>query len=233
MTTFEALSKESDFIKLDAKRAASLDALVDHHESLNALNVEKPSLRAFQRLEGSIDEDIRLVKAASNAVAAWFTKNGGDNLNDSGYKAYRVKAVKILNELEIDRENYHDILKDKGLLQPPAKPEISADLKDILQSLSETQKQAVAAQTASNKSHKRKELECPRFDPGHCRNNPLAFKSFWLKFEQFVRDCDSDSDKLFWLQGSCKGDAHHLISKFSLNNDNYVTASELLKSLYV
>ena len=35
------------------------------------------------------------------------------------------------------------------------------------------------------------------------------------------------------MQSSCKGDAHHLISKFSLNNDNYVIASDLLKCHYM
>ena len=49
MSTFELLSKEADFIKLDAKRAASVDALIDHNESLKALDQEKPSVRAFQR----------------------------------------------------------------------------------------------------------------------------------------------------------------------------------------
>ena len=76
MSTFELLSKEPDFIKLDAKRAASLDALIDHNESLKALDQEKPSVRAFQRLEGSIDDDIKVFKAASNAETAWFTKHG-------------------------------------------------------------------------------------------------------------------------------------------------------------
>ena len=79
-------------------------------------------MRAFHRLEGNIDEELKLFKVASNAVAAWFTKNGGDNLNDSGYKAYRVKAVKIINDLEIARENHHDLLKSKGLLQPATPP---------------------------------------------------------------------------------------------------------------
>ena len=44
MTTFEILSKEPEFVKLDAKRGASLDALIVHNESLNALDREKPSL---------------------------------------------------------------------------------------------------------------------------------------------------------------------------------------------
>ena len=68
MSTFESLSKEPDFIKFDAKRGASLDALMVHNESLEVLDVEKPSLRAFQRLEDSIDDDLRILKAASNAV---------------------------------------------------------------------------------------------------------------------------------------------------------------------
>ena len=140
MTTFESLSKEPEFIKLNAKRDASLDALIIHNESLNALDREKPSLRAFQRLESNVDEDLKLLKVASNAVAAWFSKHGGDLLNDSDYKAYRVKAVKILNELEIVREDYHDLLKDKGCLnieQP--KPEVSqSDLVVALKTLADS-----------------------------------------------------------------------------------------------
>ena len=56
MSTFESLSKEPEFIKLNAKRDASLEALIVHNESLNALDREKPSLRAFQRLEVKIDD---------------------------------------------------------------------------------------------------------------------------------------------------------------------------------
>ena len=108
MSTFESLSKEPEFVKLDAKRASSLVALIVHNESLRELDQEKPSLRAFQRLEGKIDEQIKVFEVASNAVTAWFTKNGGDYLNDSGYKDYWVKAVKILNELELVREDYYD-----------------------------------------------------------------------------------------------------------------------------
>ena len=74
MSTFESLSKEAEFIKLDAKRAASLVALIDHNESLNELDQEKPSVRAFHRIEGKIDDQIIVYEAASNAVATWFTK---------------------------------------------------------------------------------------------------------------------------------------------------------------
>ena len=87
MSTFEALSKEPDFIKLDAKRGASLDTLSDHIESLKVLDVEKPSLRAFQRLEAKIDDQIKVFEVATNAVSTWFIKNGGDRLNNSDYRA--------------------------------------------------------------------------------------------------------------------------------------------------
>ena len=143
MSTFESLSKEPEFIKLNAKRDASLDALMVHNESLNALDREKPSLRVFQRLEIKIDDQIKVLEAASNAVAAWFSKHGGDLLNDSDYKAYRVKAVKLLNELEIVRETYHDLLKAKDLLnivQP--KPEVSqSDLVEALKSLTDSKRE--------------------------------------------------------------------------------------------
>ena len=155
MTTFEILSKEPEFVKLDAKRGASLDALIVHNESLNALDREKPSSRAFQRLEGNIDEDLKLFKVASNAVAAWFIKHGGDHLNDSDYKAYRVKAVKILNELEIVREDYHDLLKDKGLLEIAApKHELThADLVQAVKSLADSTGKHASATEAQTKAN--------------------------------------------------------------------------------
>ena len=60
MSTFESLSKESEFVKLDTKRAAALDVLIVHNESLEALDKEKSSLRDFQWLEGKIDEQIKI-----------------------------------------------------------------------------------------------------------------------------------------------------------------------------
>ena len=91
MSTFESLSKEPEFLKLNAKRDASLVALSDHNESLKELDQEKPSLRAFQRLECKIDDQIKVLEAASNAVAAWFSKHG-DLLNDSDFLLWLPKA---------------------------------------------------------------------------------------------------------------------------------------------
>ena len=95
MTTFENLSKESEFVKLNAKRASVLDLLTNYKESIEQLDRENPSLRAFQRLEVKIDVAIDNYEVASCAVAAWVTKNDGDTLTDSGYKDYRVNAVKV------------------------------------------------------------------------------------------------------------------------------------------
>ena len=223
MSTFESLSKEPEFIKLDAKRAAPLGALIDHNETLKELDQEKPSLRVFQRLECKIDEQIKVYEAASNAVATWFTKNGGDNLNDSGYKAYRVKAVKILNELEVARENYHDLLEDKGLIkivQPKA--EVSQkDLVEALKSLADsTGKHAEATQAQTKASlhhHKVPEMAMPTFNPAECRNNPLAWSNFWQRFELFTVDSLDDKSRMGFLLSSVKEDAFAIINKIEMH----------------
>ena len=102
----------------------------------------------------------------------------------------------------------------------------------IQKSLTATQKAAVEAQTSSNKTHKRKEMEQPKFDPVHIRHDPLAFKALYRKFQIFVKDCEDDSSRLQWLQSSVKGDAAHLISKLSLNDANYDIVLKVLKSHY-
>ena len=72
----------------------------------------------------------------------------------------------------------------------------------------------------------------PTFDPAHCRQPHLAYKSFFQKSQSYVRDCEDDYSRLQWLQLSVKGDATHLISKLSLNEENYEIALKVLKSHY-
>ena len=110
MSTFDSLSENAEFKKINARRIAALSVLVGLKESIEALDVAKPSLRAFNRLETAIDEKTDAVQSDSEAVAAWFTKNGGDALNDSGFKSYRGIAVQILNDVETVREQHHDLL---------------------------------------------------------------------------------------------------------------------------
>ena len=148
MSTFVSLSEENELKKLDARRMAAVSDLLSYKEALETLNKEKPSLRTFQRLEGKIDEKIATLEAASTAVAAWFTRNGGKVLEDADYKAYRVKAVKIINEIEILREEYYDLLDSKGLLkpeQPAVAPVDQNELISALKTLAESSGQHAAA----------------------------------------------------------------------------------------
>ena len=75
-------------------------------------------------------------------------------------------------------------------------------------------------------------MDQPKFDSVNSRHDPLVYKSFFQKFQNYVRDCEDDSSRLQWLQSSVKGDAAHLISKLSLNNENYEIALKVLKSHY-
>ena len=147
MSAFDSFSENPDFVKLNSKRDAVLFELVSLKESIEALDKEKPTLRAFQRLEGKIDENIADLEAANKTVAAWFSKNGGDVLNDTGYKSYRVKAVKIINEVELAREAYHELLDSKGLLKP--EPAATPELLDILKTLSDAQKVSTETQRSA------------------------------------------------------------------------------------
>ena len=193
MTEFVSLSDDKEFKKLNARRVAALSMLVSLKESIEALNEENPNLRAFQRLEGKIDENIADLEAASKAVAAWFTKSGGDALTDSGFKAYRVKAVGIFNETELAREAYHELLDSKGLLKPEQSvvaPVEQRELITALKTLAEssgqhaaaTLKQAdAAAQQAKAvlQHHRTPQMDLPIFNPAACRGNPLAWATFW------------------------------------------------------
>ena len=201
MSIFESLSEQPEFLKLNAKRASALDLLINHKESIESLDKARPSLRAFERIEFKMDDVIATYEEASCAVASWFTKNGGDTLTDSGYKAYRVKAVKVLNEAEVVRESYHDLLKEKGLLVPPApKPEVTqSDLIAAMQTLAEsTGRQAEATKATAEASllhHKTPTMSQPTFHSNESRNNPLAWTNFRQRFELFTVDSLDDKSR--------------------------------------
>ena len=118
-----------------------------------------------------------------------------------------------MSTIEKAQSAYFDVLSSAGLVPAQPKPEVSGDLLGILQSLTATQKAAVEAQASANKSHKKKEMEQPKFDPTHVRHDPLAFKTFFRKFQIFTKDVEDNKDRLQWLQTSMRGDASHLISK--------------------
>ena len=185
-----------------------------------------------------IDEDLKLFKVASNAVAAWFIKHGGDHLNDSDYKAYRVKAVKILNELEIVREDYHDLLKDKGLLEIAApKHELThADLVQAVKSLADSTGKHASATEAQTKAnllgHKVPEMQSPIFNPNESKTNPLAWSNFWQKFELFCQNAVDDKSRMGFLLNAVKGDAFIIIKNLKCTDENFAVAKELLEKHY-
>ena len=122
MIKFDSLSEEKDFLALDAKRSGVLVELQNLKKALENLSKEKPSVRSFERIEAKIDSRVEQSENATIAVSSYFRKLGGDPLNDSGYDDYCDTATNIIGEIEILREGYHDLLKNKGLLQPATPP---------------------------------------------------------------------------------------------------------------
>ena len=182
-------------------------------------------------METNIEAETANLHGITKKIGALLTAKGGE-FDDSDFVEYRKKASTLLSEIEKARGDYYELLSKENLVPLNPKQEISGDLLGILKSLTATQKAAVEAQASSNKTHKKKEMDQPKFDPIHVRHDPLAFKAFYRKFQIFVKDCEDDSSRLQWLQSSVKGDAAHLISKLSLNDANFEIAVNLLKSHY-
>ena len=113
---FNSLSEEKEFVALHAKRSTILANLSNLKKSLDGLCKDNPVLRSFERIETKIDRKMEQLEAASDAVCSYFTKMGGDPLNDSEYDQYCDVATNLIGEIEILRESYHDILKAKGLI---------------------------------------------------------------------------------------------------------------------
>ena len=71
-------------------------------------------------MDSRIDVLVDRLQEASESVSSYFTKVGGDPMNDNGFDQYCDVATNLTGEIEILRESYHDILKTKGLIQPAA-----------------------------------------------------------------------------------------------------------------
>ena len=113
MAKFDSLSEEKEFKALDAKRAAVMVELSRLKKSLEALSKDKPTLRSFERMESRIDVLVDRLQEASESVSSYFTKVGGDPMNDNGFDQHCDVATNLTGEIEILRESYHDILKSK------------------------------------------------------------------------------------------------------------------------
>ena len=114
MTKFDSLSEVKEFLALNAKRNAALVQLTQLKKALDELPKDNPSIRSFERIETKIDCKLDQLDIASEAVSSYFSKLGGDPLNDSSFIEYYNIATNISCEIEILREGYHDLLKNKG-----------------------------------------------------------------------------------------------------------------------
>ena len=236
MSKFDSLSGEKEFLVVHAKRSAVLVELHNLKKSLESLPKENPSLRSFERIESRVDNIVDRLQTASEAVTAYFCKVGGDPLNDSGYDGYCDSATNVIGEVEILRDSYHDLLKNKGLLQPTKPPVLQADLVEALKSLADsTGEQAKATQAQANAAlhhHKVPEMASPIFNPAESKNNPLAWANFWQRFALFAVDCVDDKSRMGFLQDAVKGDAFGLIKNLKCTDQNFKVAKDLLEKYY-
>ena len=193
--SFKDLQSVPEFTKLHSQRAGILSCLDSLKEGLAGLSTEKPSWRSFSGLETNIEAETANLHGITKKIGALLTAKGGE-FDDSDFVEYRKKASTLLSEIEKARGDYYELLSKENLVPLTPKQEISGDLLGILKSLTATQKAAVEAQTSSNKTHKKKEMDQPKFDPIHVRHDPLAFKAFYRKFQLFVKDCEDDKDLL-------------------------------------
>ena len=114
MSNFDSLASEKEYVQLNSKRSAALVRLTNLKKSLEALPRDKPSLNAFERITARIDGRVEQLEIATEAVSAYFSKMGGDPLNDSSFIEYCNIETNIIGEIEILRESYHDLLKTRG-----------------------------------------------------------------------------------------------------------------------
>ena len=194
MVTFAQLQKEKNFLSLHSQRSAALVQLTKLKVVLESLSEETPSALSFSRNEAKIDSWLDKLEVASSAVSDYFGNQGGDLLNDTGFKEYCDQETNIMGEIEIIRESYSNLLRSKNLLGPSTveTPEFLEAIKTLAQN-SGVQASAIA------QHHKTPVLPLPTFDPAQCKGDPVAWSSFWTKFELFSENCLDDKAKLGFL----------------------------------
>ena len=74
MSKFNSLSIEKDFLACHSKRSAVLVELQNLKKSLEGLPKDKPSLRAFERIEARVESERDLMESASNQCLPTFVK---------------------------------------------------------------------------------------------------------------------------------------------------------------
>ena len=238
MTSFVEIKDNKEFLPLNSKRDVALVNLTRLKENLDKLPKDKPSVRSFERYEAKIESLLESLENASDAITDYFSNSGGDPLNDEEFHQYCNIATTLTGNIEIIREGYFDLLKSKGLLAPPVSaqdpscPELLSALKALADSSGKhadaTEKQALAA----IQSHKTPVLPLPTFSPNEAKADPLAWTTFWSKFEHFCKNCVDEESKLGFLFSALKGDALKVIKGLTCSNQNYQVAVKLLEEEY-
>ena len=154
MGSFTELKENKEFVKLHGNRQAILLCLQDIEAAFDTLPKEKPSIRAFTRLEKEIEEAVVQLTAIDMKIATWYVGQGG-LVDDSSYAEYNWVKTKLLSEFDTKQDTYHELLKSKGLLpviaaeEPVSQAELVAALKILAESTGKhaaaTEKQALAA----------------------------------------------------------------------------------------
>ena len=227
MVTFAQLQEEKNFLSLHSQRSAALVQLTKLKVVLESLSEETPSALSFSRNEAKIDSWLDKLEVASSAVSNYFGNQGGDLLNDTGFKEYCDQETNIMGEIEIIRESYSNLLKSKNLLGPSTveTPEFLEAIKTLAQN-SGVQASAIA------QHHKTPVLPLPTFDPAQCKGDPVAWSSFWTKFELFSENCLDDKAKLGFLYTAVRGDAYKIIKNLKCTSANFVVAKQLLEKQF-
>ena len=195
-------------------------------------------MRSFERIEARVESFSSLLENASQAVSSYFCKMGGDPLNDSSFDDYCDTETNIIGEIEILRESYHELLKDKGLLNiVPPKPEVTqSELIKAMETLAEsTGKHATATEAQAKAAlhhHKVPKMPMPTFNPADMKNNPLAWSNFMERFELFCIDAVDDKSRLGFLPSAVSGDALGLIKNLKCTDANFKVAIGLLEEQY-
>ena len=146
-------------------------------------------------MESAIDEETTNLKNVEKRIVNLFSSKGGKE-TDSDFLDYGKKFSTTLSEVNASLDSYYELLENAGRI-PKETMQDSKDVLQILQSLSDSHKCQSDNQKlltdnlkllADNvgKKHKIKELDQPRFDPSHTRQDPLVYKQFITSFTIFT-----------------------------------------------
>ena len=198
---------------------------------LSISNIDKGLVnpRQFRRLEAKFRaEEIDYDKARKGFIG-YITKTDPSMSSDQGFRDELTRMSVLLEEWESVLDDYNQIIIEQNLEPGVAEAKFSGDHFEALVKQLGLNTQSITEVMKANKSHSRapKPIQ-PTFAPKGGLSDYLEFKSFLAKFVIFTAGCQQSTDKLYWLQSSCKGQAYETIKTYSLSEGNYELALEAL-----